>query len=140
MIKLKDIKVGGVCHANIFTHNDAKRTGTLEGMDMVLYINYDVDREKSQLENYSFDEYDLNNLSEAVSAFMLVFLEDDNYKRLDEIEYSTLDYRIVSDVCTGVECVEQELSDEQQKIAFEMIKQYVTTEDFKRDLAYELKH
>ena len=29
MIKLKDVKVKGVCHANVFTHNDIERLGTL---------------------------------------------------------------------------------------------------------------
>ena len=139
MIKLKDVKVKGVCHANVFTHNDIKRLGTLEGMDIILYLSYNVDKELSQLENYRLSEYELNDLEDALACYMSVFLEDDLYKRLDETSHEYLDYRILSDVCSGVEAVEQEFSDEQQKIAFEMIKQYVTTEQFKRELDAELK-
>lgn len=139
MIKLKDIKVKGVCHANIFTYNDEKKRDTLEGMDMILYIDYDVDKEVSQLDNYQLDEYDLENLRETFASYISVFLEGDLYNRLDEITYENLDYRIISDVCSGIEMVEQDFSQEQQMIAFEMIKKYVTTDEFKKDLNYNLK-
>lgn len=139
MIKLKDIKVKGVCHANIFTYNDAKKGCTLEGMDMILYIDYDVDKEVSQLDNYQLDKYDLENLRETFASYISVFLEGDLYNRLNEITYENLDYRIISDVCSGVEEVEQDFSQEQQMIAFEMIKKYVTTDEFKKDLNFNLK-
>lgn len=90
MIKLKDVKVKGVCHANVFTHNDIERLGTLEGMDIILYLSYDVDKELSQLENYRFSKYELNDLEDTLACYMSVFLEDDLYKRLDKTSHEYL--------------------------------------------------
>lgn len=102
-------------------------------------MDYKVDKEASQLENYRLNKYELEDLEDTFASYMSVFLEDDLYKKLDETSYEYLDYRILSDVCPGVEAILQDVSDEQQQIAFKMIKQYLTTEQFKRELNDELK-
>lgn len=139
MIKLKDINVRGVSHANVFSYDDKKGGRALEGMDIIIYMDYKVDKEASQLENYRLNKYELEDLEDTFASYMSVFLEDDLYKKLDETSYEYLDYRILSDVCPGVEAILQDVSDEQQQIAFKMIKQYLTTEQFKRELNDELK-
>lgn len=139
MIKLKDINVRGVSHANVFSYDDKKGGRALEGMDIIIYMDYKVDKEASQLENYRLNKYELEDLEDTFASYMSVFLEDDLYKKLDETSHEYLDYRILSDVCPGVEAILQDVSDEQQQIAFKMIKQYLTTEQFKRELNDELK-
>lgn len=139
MIKLKDINVRGVSHANVFSYDDKKGGRALEGMDIIIYMDYKVDKEASQLENYRLNKYELEDLEDTFASYMSVFLEDDLYKKLDETSHEYLDYRILSDVCPGVEAILQDISDEQQQIAFKMIKQYLTTEQFKRELNDELK-
>lgn len=139
MIKLKDINVRGVSHANVFSYDNKKGGRALEGMDIIIYMDYKVDKEASQLENYRLNKYELEDLEDTFASYMSVFLEGDLYKRLDETSHEYLDYRILSDVCPGVEAILQDISDEQQQIAFKMIKQYLTTEQFKRELNDELK-
>ena len=103
---------------------------------MVLYINYKVDKNTFDITKYDMDEEDLKEetLEEIFASFMMVSLEGENYKQLEDMNYDELDYRVVSDVSSDVEEIHQEVSDSEQKKAFEMIKEYVKTDAFKHEL------
>lgn len=131
-MKLKNIQVTGVCHPNIFLHNSKD----VEIIDMVMSIDYTIDES-----TVNFDEYDIPTreledsfLEELIPCFMIVPLEEDTYTRMDKIDYKNLEYLILSDVFPDIEKDEQEISDEEKLKAFNLIKDFLETDEFKNEL------
>lgn len=135
MVKLNEIKIIGVSHPNIFV--ESKENQTLECIDMVLDITYKVDRnsvdfEENGIEKESTDE----DLQDVFASYMMVWLEGDSYKYIDNFNYDNFNYSIICDVNSNVNEI-QDISEEEMKKAFEAIKEYVKTEEFLKLITYE---
>lgn len=131
-MKLKNIKVTEVYHPNIFLHN----TNEIEVIDVVMGIDYMIDEDTIDFDEYGITLEDLedNFLEDIIPCYMIVPLEEDTYTRMDEVDYKNLEYLITSDVYSDVEKDEQEISDEEKLKTFNLIKEYLETDEFKDEL------
>lgn len=131
-MKLKNIKVTEVYHPNIFLYN----TNEVEIIDMVMGIDYMIDEDTVNFDECGITLEDLedNFLEDIIPCYMIVPLEEDTYTKMDEIDYKNLEYLITSDVYSDVEKDEQEISDEEKLKTFNLIKEYLETDEFKNEL------
>lgn len=65
---------------------------------------------------------------------MIIPLEFDTYRNLDKISYDDLEYLILSEVAPELECSNQFILDEEKEKAFNLIKIYVQSNEFKKEL------
>lgn len=135
MVSLKNIKVFGVSHPNIFI--ESRKNKTLECIDMVFDIFHEVDRD-----SVDFKKYNLNrkcsdeDLIDCFMSYMVVWIEGDKYKKLDSMDYDDFNYMIFCDVSDNVDEVQDIKVEEMQK-AFIMMKKYVKTKLFTDSLERE---
>lgn len=132
MIKLNEITVLDVIHPNIFMESETK----IELIDMILAIDYKVEIDEEGIREYDLNENDLDqtSLKNEFSSYLMVTLNEDLYKRIDKISYDTLWYEVKSDICPEIDESVYDISEEQQQRAFKLVRNYLKTNKFKREL------
>ena len=132
MIVLNKIKVESIFFPNIFL---TKSKG-LEVIDILFNIDYELDEDKVDLERYNIDYEDLEKktLEEIFNFYMVVPLEYDTYNKLNKMSYNDLEYLILSEMTSDFDEYNQFISDEQKKKAFNLIKDYIKSDEFKIQL------
>ena len=131
MITLNNIKVLGVEHPNFF-----ERENKFGCVDLVLTIDYEVEATKEDLKEYDLDIQNLSEqgLKEEFASYLMVNVDAEDYKNLDDLDYKNLDYIVLSDLSPEIEESSPELSEEEQIKAFNLIKKYLKSESFKKEL------
>lgn len=132
MIKLNEITILEVMHPNIFIKNKSE----VEFIDMVLLIDYKVEIDEEGIREYDLDENDLgqNSLKNEFASYLMVTLDGNLYKKINEISYDELGYILRSDICPEIDDSAYDISVEEQQKAFKLICNYLKTNKFKREL------
>lgn len=133
MVKLKNIKITSVSHPNIFVYKNK----SLECIDMIFNIVHEVDRNSVNFDKYEIDKNCPDDeLTDLFLSYMMVWIEGNNYKNLDNMNYDDFNYAIICDVSNDVDEI-QDISIKEMKKAFNMMKEYVKTNPFKNALERE---
>ena len=132
MIKLDKIKINSICYPNIFL----TKSKEVEIIDIVLDIDYEIDDKTVNLSRYNIREKDLEEktIEDIFDCYMIIPLEFDTYKNLDKISYNELEYLILSEVTSELEYSNQFISNEEKEKAFNLIKAYIESNEFKKEL------
>ena len=129
MIKLNDIKVLGISHPNIFMYKKE-----LEGIDIIIDISYVLDKTTINFNEYYLSEdFSDSLLADEFAAYLTVWLEGDRYKNLDDMNLNDLDFMVRCDISNDVDEI-QDISKEELNKAFYMLKEYVKSESFLKQL------
>lgn len=134
MIKLNDIKVLGISHPNIFMYKKE-----LEGIDIIIDISYVLDKTTINFNEYYLSEdFSDSLLADEFASYLTVWLEGDRYKNLDDMNLNNLDFMVRCDISNDVDEI-QDISKEELNKAFYMLKEYVKSESFLKQLNREFK-
>ena len=138
MIKIEDIQVNSLYFTNIFLtkHKD------IEVIDVIFNIDYYIDEDNVNLSKYNISKRDLTTktIEDLFACYMIVPLEFDTYKKINEISYSELEYLILSDTASDLDKYNQFIPDSEKEIAFNMIKNHLKTKQFKNELLNTFKN
>lgn len=128
MIKLNDVVVCGVSHVNIFWGKSG-----LDCIDVVLSIDYNVDADSVDLDEYGLSCEDMSPkaLKQEFASYMVVVLEEKDLDNIENMSYEDLKYIIQSDVTPDVEEAGNRISDEELDKAYDLIKEYLMSDAFK---------
>lgn len=119
MIVLNKININGIAHPNVFKDSNDK----IECIDFVFNIDYDIDRSKSKLEEYSFDEDELLELEGVVSAYLIVSVDSEDLTNIENLNKDSLNYIITSDICEDLEYAK--LTESQRLDIVNKIEKYI---------------
>ena len=138
MIKIEDIQVNSLYFTNIFL----TKSKEVEVIDVLFNIDYYINEDKIDISKYNITKKDLQTktIEELFACYMVVPLEFDTYRKIDEISYSALEYLVFSDITSNLDEHNQYISDSQKKIAFNIIKEHLKTEQFKNELLNTFKN
>lgn len=138
MIKIEDIQVNSLYFTNIFL----TKSKEIEVIDIIFNIDYYIDEDKVNISKYNITKRDLatKTIEDLFDCYMIVPLEFDTYKKIDEISYSELEYLILSDITSDLDEYNQFIPDSEKEIAFNIIKEHLKTEQFKNELSNTFKN
>lgn len=141
MIKLSEITMKEVMETNIFKERFPQNGEALEVIDFLICINCKIDVDDEAIKEYGLSEEDLDNesLSHEFLPYLRMSLSGDSYKIIDKIPYNEIDYMICSEVVPEIEGLNIELSDEEYKKAYELLKAHIKSDTFKDALKRELE-
>lgn len=138
MIKIEDIQVNSLYFTNIFL----TKSKEIEVIDIIFNIDYYINEDEVNISKYNITKRDLatKTIEDLFACYMIVPLEFDTYKKIDEISYSELEYLILSDITSDLDEYNQFIPDSEKEIAFNIIKEHLKTEQFKNELSNTFKN
>ena len=106
----------------------------LEGIDVIIDISYVLDKTTINFNEYYLSEdFSDSLLADEFAAYLTVWLEGDRYKNLDDMNLNDLDFMVRCDISNDVDEI-QDISKEELNKAFYMLKEYVKSESFLKQL------
>ena len=132
-IKITDVTPRRVKYSKIFLNSNSN---DVKYIDIAMDISYSIDEDSIDFEDYdiTYETLDRYDLEDIIPCYMIVTLNNEEYKNIDKVDYEELEYVIVSDYCSDVADAEVELYDVDKLKAIKLIERYLETDKFKDEL------
>ena len=100
-IKITDVTAKRVNHSNIFLCTNSM---DIESIDMIMDISYYIDEDSIDFEEFdiTYETLDRYDLEDIIPCYMIVTLDNEDYKNISDLDYENLEYSVVSDFCYEV--------------------------------------